>query len=221
MDYREWEPLYFQILEEFNFSRSDDEMAAHILNTLVKNKRICEPDCLKEVIQCRATIYGYGPNLERDIEIVKPAGTIISADGATTVLLKNGIVPDVIVTDLDGDVLAQIRANSEGSIAVIHAHGDNIQRICDALPFFEGRITPTTQSKPFDRIYNFGGFTDGDRAVMLARHFGAKRIFLVGFDFELVREQAGKDSEIKARKLRWARRLIFDFNPPYVQLLTP
>ncbi|MEM2979305.1 MAG: hypothetical protein QW083_02630 [Methanomassiliicoccales archaeon] len=63
MDYREWEPLYFQILEEFNFSRSDDEMAAHILNTLVKNKRICEPDCLKEVIQRRATIYRYSPNL--------------------------------------------------------------------------------------------------------------------------------------------------------------
>ena len=34
-----------------------------------------------------------------------------------------------------------------------------------------------------DIVYNFGGFTDGDRAVFLAEELGAKKIFLIGFDF--------------------------------------
>lgn len=221
MDFREWEPLYYKILEEFKFSRIDDELSARLLNTMIEGKRICKPECLEKIMQHRVTVYGYGPNLETEIENVRPVGTLISADGATSVLMKKGIIPDIIVTDLDGDIRAQIEANFCGSIAVIHAHGDNIERIRNALPFFEGWVTPTTQSEPFGNVYNFGGFTDGDRAVTLARHFGASQIYLVGFDFESVREQEGKDSTIKARKLRWARRIIFELNPPSVSLLIP
>ncbi|MBC7107622.1 MAG: DUF115 domain-containing protein [Methanomassiliicoccales archaeon] len=221
MDFREWEPLYCKILEEFKFSRIDDELSARLLNTMIEGKRICKPECLEKIMQRRVTVYGYGPNLETEIEDIRPVGTLISADGATSVLMKKGIIPDIIVTDLDGDIKAQIEANFCGSIAVIHAHGDNIERIRNALPFFEGWVTPTTQSEPFGNVYNFGGFTDGDRAVTLARHFGASQIYLVGFDFESVREQEGKDSIIKARKLRWARRIIFELNPPSVSLLIP
>jgi len=221
LEYRDWDPIYYQILEEFRFSRQDDELSARILASMVEGKKVCGPECLDRMMHTTVTVYGYGPNLEKEMEAVKPLGTIISADGATSELMKRGIVPDIIVTDLDGEVCTQVRANSWGAVAVIHAHGDNVMRLKEYVPFFQGWITPTTQSRPFNRVYNFGGFTDGDRAVMLARHFGASRILLVGFDFDEVRSQRGKDSRTKARKLDWARRMIFDLNPPGVSLLTP
>ncbi|MBI0581525.1 MAG: hypothetical protein JET69_00735, partial [Methanomassiliicoccales archaeon] len=95
---------------------------------------------------------------------------------------------------------------------------DNIPALERYVPWFTGPLTPTTQGRPFDGVYNFGGFTDGDRAVMLARHFGARMIRLAGFDFDDPRPKAGKDPEVKRRKLREARRLIWDLNPGDVVL---
>jgi uncharacterized Rossmann fold enzyme len=219
--YPDWEAIYCRILDDFGYSRTEDEYSARVLATLVSGRRVCGPECLNEIIGRTVTVYGFGPNLEKEMDEVEPSGTIVSADGATTELIKRGIIPDIVATDLDGDIDAQIAANIKGAVAVIHAHGDNLNRIKEFVPFFPGRITPTTQSKPFDRVYNFGGFTDGDRAVMLARHFGANRIFLIGFDFTTARTQTGKNAIVKAKKLEWARKLIYDMNPPRVALSTP
>ncbi len=57
-------------------------------------------------------------------------------------------------------------------------------------------------------LYNFGGFTDGDRAVFLAHHFGSRSIQLLGFDFENVGEKPNCDEKTKLKKLGWAKRLI-------------
>jgi hypothetical protein len=68
-------------------------------------------------------------------------------------------------------------------------------------------------------LVNFGGFTDGDRAVFLADHFKAKNIYLVGFDFE------GKDSafkkldKVKLKKLDWAHVLIAMLDSPAIQFI--
>ena len=43
----------------------------------------------------------------------------ICADGATTMLLKKSIIPDIIVSDLDGNIHDQIYANQKGSIYFI------------------------------------------------------------------------------------------------------
>jgi hypothetical protein len=52
-------------------------------------------------------------------------------------------------------------------------------------------------------VYNFGGFTDGDRAVFAADELGAERITLVGFDLD------DQDVEpMKRGKLFWARKLL-------------
>ena len=56
---------------------------------------------------------------------------------------------------------------------------------------------------------------------MLARHFGAKKILLLGFDLEHPHEQAGKSGYTKSKKLAWAKRLIFDMNPKDVELIMP
>ncbi|MBT8173598.1 MAG: DUF115 domain-containing protein, partial [Nitrosopumilus sp.] len=67
------------------------------------------------------------------------------------------------------------------SIFVVHAHGDNIEKLKLAKKF--KNCIGTTQSNPFSKIQNFGGFTDGDRGVFLANHFKAKKIILFGMDF--------------------------------------
>ncbi|MDD4249345.1 MAG: DUF115 domain-containing protein, partial [Methanosarcina sp.] len=78
----------------------------------------------------------------------------------------------------------------------------NMDKLEKYVPRFR-RFIATTQARPFDQVYNFGGFSDGDRCVFVAREFGAKSIRLAGFDFEdpLV-------NPIKKKKLNWAKELI-------------
>ena len=64
---------------------------------------------------------------------------------------------------------------------IVHSHGDNINRLPYAILF--KYCLGTTEDKPFGKIKNFGGFTDGDRCVFLANHFGASKIILIGMDF--------------------------------------
>jgi hypothetical protein len=57
-------------------------------------------------------------------------------------------------------------------------------------------------------IYNFGGFTDGDRAAYLADQVGARSITLTGFDFLHPTGKPGGDQVTKAEKLKYAERLL-------------
>jgi hypothetical protein len=205
MNYEEWRKFYQKILRDFGFSEESDVKAAEILNELLEPASI---DILKKKIQGRrVNVYGAGPSLK---EIKKfPGGVNIAADGATSFLLWRGILPDIIVTDLDGKVKDLLRANKKGSLVVIHAHGDNIDAIKKYAAKFKSAVG-TAQSKPFGSLHNFGGFTDGDRAVFLAEHFKAKKIALYGMDFrgEIGRYSFSRDSEIKRKKLLWAEKLI-------------
>ena len=111
-------------------------------------------------------------------------------------------MPDIVVTDLDGPFPAILKANQMGSIVVVHAHGDNLDALNRYVPQLE-RIIGTVQCHPPPGLYNFGGFTDGDRCVFLAKELRAASINLVGFDFE--------DESVtprKKKKLAWAKRLI-------------
>ena len=68
----------------------------------------------------------------------------------------------------------------------------------------------TTQIEPKAHIYNFGGFTDGDRAVFLAEHFKPKAIILIGMDFDsdIGEYSYTKNVEVKKKKLKWASYLV-------------
>jgi uncharacterized Rossmann fold enzyme len=65
---------------------------------------------------------------------------------------------------------------------------------------------------PVKNVYNFGGFTDGDRSVFLAEEFGAKEIVLLGMDFGAhigkYSKEAVKNVELKKKKLRAGKRLL-------------
>jgi len=202
-----WEKIYKEILEDFGFSEEKDIKSARILERLSKNTSEVY-NKLKEKISGReVNVFGAGPSLEK-IERL-PEGVNIVSDGVTTFFLEKNKIPDVIVTDLDGLIEDLIRANKLGSLVVIHAHGDNLDKIKRYSSKFENFL-PTCQCKPFGKLYNFGGFTDGDRAVFLAWHFKARKINLYAMDFddEIGKYSFSENSQKKRKKLYWGKRLI-------------
>ena len=205
MDFFEWEPYYERILEDFGFSRSEDESVARELDRLLGGMRTHDR-ALRETLEGReVTVVGNGPDVTKEIDAAR--GVLVTADEATSVALARGLLPAILVTDLDGDVADQVKANAQGTIAVLHAHGDNGPAVRTWAPRFSGRTVATTQSTPSGGLRNFGGFTDGDRAVFLADHFGAATIRLVGFDFERPSPKDA-DARTKQRKLDWAYILL-------------
>ena len=205
MEFEVWEPQYRQILEDFGFSRDHDEQVARELDASLGGRRSDDAELRTLLEGEEVTVAGNGPNLAAEIDRIR--GVLVTADEATTVVLGRGLRPAMIVTDLDGTVQDQVKANDAGAIAVVHGHGDNGPAVRKWAPLFAGRTVATTQARPSGRLRNFGGFTDGDRAVFLADHFGAARIHLVGFDFE---HPSPKDDDprTKQRKLDWAYILL-------------
>lgn len=205
MLYDEWEGYYHLILEDFGFDQQKDELSARLLSSRLVGEETTHEE-LADLLNGRVvTVAGDGPNLEEETD--KAKGVLISADEATSFLLEKGLVPDVVMTDLDGKVEDLVKANERGAIVIIHAHGDNMDEIKKYAECFRGKVMGTTQSIPSGKIHNFGGFTDGDRGIFLADHFGATEINLIGFDFDNPRDK-GKNVEIKKKKLNWAYVLI-------------
>ncbi len=221
MEYAEWEPVYLEIVRDLGLDIGEDENSVRVLKALTLNSDLAMDDVLAEAIGTEVTVFGDAGSLEEDIGKGEPRGTLISAGSATDRVVEAGIAPDIVVTDLDGDVDYQIEASGSGAITLILAHGDNYDAVVRYAREFRGPLVLTTQSRPFGTVANYGGFTDGDRAVCTARHFGAARIFLHGFDFDRPRLRSGDDPERSRRKLEWARRIICDMNPPGVEIIMP
>jgi len=214
MKYSDWDPIYKEILVDFGFEQKKDDEAAGVASELIACKRELVETVKREVerrIKGKlALICGNAPCLERDIrekefDDLSRDHVVIAADGATSVLLRNAIIPELVVSDLDGNIADILYANRLGAIIVVHAHGDNIAMLKKVLPVLNENVICTTQSKPIHNVFNFGGCTDGDRCVFLATEFGADKIELIGFDFD-----DEKVSERKKKKLKWAKRLIGD-----------
>ncbi len=230
MDFSEWEKYYEHILLDFGFERSKDEAAAETLAELTTGKNLASIDDLRRhLVDREVFVFGNGPRLEGELRGRSFDGTLVAADGATTALMASGLVPHIIVTDLDGRVEDQLAANERGAIVVVLAHGDNIAALKEWVPRFTGKLVATSQSAPIRHLLNFGGFTDGDRAVFLADHFGARRIVLVGFDFGSDRSPYCRDDEeidlsdrgrVKMRKLTWANVLIAMLDNPAISFLS-
>ena len=205
-----WSKKYQEILNKFGYDIRRDIKAAKILNSIISNK-LSAINIEKKIKGKPVFVIGAGPSLKSSIQHLKKFKEVtkIVADSATAILLENGIKPDIVVTDLDGDLDA-LKKVSYRAIMIVHAHGDNMR----FLPFayFFKYCIGTTESKPFGNIQNYGGFTDGDRCVFLARHFGASKIILFGMDFGLKIGSSSKtsrhDKSIKLKKLRMAKSLL-------------
>jgi 2-amino-4-hydroxy-6-hydroxymethyldihydropteridine diphosphokinase len=211
MRIRGWEKKYSEILRIFHYSRKKDIESARILNSILKTNFPIEK--LEKMIKNQTVfVIGAGSSIIPSIPTLKKYKNIIKivADGATRALIENKIKPDIVVTDLDGDHEFLKKAAKNNSIMVVHAHGDNIKKLYLVSKF--KYCIGTTEGKPFEKIHNFGGFTDGDRCVFFAKYFGAKKIILFGMDFG---NKIGKYSKAKInnrttkiRKLRMAKALL-------------
>jgi 2-amino-4-hydroxy-6-hydroxymethyldihydropteridine diphosphokinase len=207
MDLKKWDIIYQQIVRDFGFERAKDECSAFILSSLLTLKGGFEEtqNKLRHIINQREVLVcGKAPTLVGDIKNgkIETQETIIAADGATSMLLAQGVIPHIIVSDLDGSINDLKRANAMCAIMVIHAHGDNIDAIKTHVPSLS-TVLGTTQVKPLTNVLNIGGFTDGDRAVFLAKEFGARAVNAIGFDFS-----DNNVSPTKKKKLRWAKQLL-------------
>ena len=219
MEFGLWEKYYIEILEDFGFSRSGDEESARLLDEILSTEGCLTLDDLSQIVgfSDKFIVFGAGPSLKEHVRMLKEDYdlkdyVLVSADGATTALIEERLVPDIVATDLDGKIDDILLANLRGANMAIHAHGDNIDKIASLTSFFNN-VIGTTQAQPIGNLYNFGGFTDGDRALFLAVALGASEITLAGMDFgtrvtkysrpNLEVDVADAD-EFKRKKLKYA-----------------
>jgi len=204
MKYEEWEPYYKAILEDFGWTPEGDEAVARLLSSLLP-ERSQYLSKVEELIRGHDVIVcGKAPTLEKDMGKIDRwhTYTVIAADGSVSTLLRHGIVPDIIVSDLDGPHQDLMKADLNGAIILAHAHADNTESVKKLVPQLK-HVVGTTQARPLKNVYNFGGFSDGDRCVFLAKEFGAKSIHIIGFNLD--------DTDVtpkKLKKLKWARGLL-------------
>ncbi len=218
MNMEQWGCWYRKITERLGYDPTEDRRAADTLSRLLTGRQTPLRE-LKRRVEGRPTlILGAGPSLEADLKrianktnLLEKCG-IITADGATTALLKTTHrKPDIVVTDLDGRIEDIKAADKNGALIVIHAHGDNIPQL---NRYVEGltNVLGTTQVEPTGGLHNFGGFTDGDRAAFLAEALGGGPLALVGMDLGEVTGRFSKVSvaspEVKAVKLRFCKDLL-------------
>jgi len=211
MRWQLWKPRYDRIVERLGLGKRADEGAASVLDSFLPIPNIRG---LEDVIRGReCIIFGAGPSLDVDLEKLERAGylskVLIAADGATSAVLRYRR-PEIIVTDLDGKLEDQLEAWRRGAWLVVHAHGDNVAQVCDIAPKLKERVIGTTQVEPFGKLFNFGGFTDGDRAAFMAWELGASKIYLAGMDLgtRIGKHSGDKDTERKFVKLEICGELL-------------
>ena len=177
-----WKTKFKEIRKDFGYSENDDYLSAKKLNSLLKKK--FSKKQLQNIIEGKTVfIIGAGPSLSKSLTYVKKCKNVtkIVADGAVRALLEKNMKPDILVTDLDGD-LDSIKKIGQTEIPIIvHAHGHNQNELEIVKKLLN--VIGSTQTKTFGKMENFGGFTDGDRCIFFAEYFNANKIVLIGMDF--------------------------------------
>ena len=203
-----WQPLYGRICDDFGYDPAEDLTSAKKLAGMLGNRGVETLAKVKKKVPRSVLVCGGGDALADELSSMTIDRYVVVADAASSIVHDAGIDVDMIVTDLDGIVEDQISLNSEGTVAFIHAHGDNQPALGRYVGCFSGPVVGTCQCPPPTGLFNFGGFTDGDRAACICAELGAVDMLLVGFDFETPSSKAGRSKEVKTRKLRWAKVIL-------------
>jgi uncharacterized Rossmann fold enzyme len=183
-----WLDEYAWIRDFLGIEESEDRRALGILQTYFAHKPCLLPDLRKRFSGRVAIVIGASESVLADLErlhhlrhLWEGKAFLVAADTATPLLLTKGMVPDIVVTDLDGPVEALVEASGAGSYIFVHGHGDNISSLREVLPLLGERVEPTTQvPMPQGHVHNFGGFTDGDRSAYVSVTLGARAVVLLG-----------------------------------------
>ena len=193
-----WWSFQEEISEQFDFSKDREAVASRLISNVKHNsfsirKRIEDKDLIL-----------VGAGLQKDTDI--PSSNVIVADGALRACLERNIIPSLIVTDLDGYIPDILWARKQGSEIILHAHGDNIARVFQYLSDINPNCITTTYPSVSSNCW--GGFTDGDRALMMSLSLNCNTIKMVGFDYNIIGNYSGDYSPRKLEKLRWAQKII-------------
>ena len=173
-----WWKFQDEINSQFNFSEVREEIAARLVSRLNYTKSSLQSSFVNR-------------------EFVLVGAGLTESD---TLPEKN------LIGDLDGYIPDILWASQNGSRIIIHAHGDNLARVS----LYSNQINPEciTTTYPSSHTSCWGGFTDGDRSVMMCLSLGSKSVKLVGFNFEEVGTFTGEYSPRKLEKLQWAKKII-------------
>ena len=211
MTIRGWKTQFKEIRKEFGYLEKDDLTSVRKLNSLLKGKN--SKNQFQNLIQGKTVfIIGAGPSLTKSLKYIKKSKDVtkIVADGAVRALLEKNIKPDILVTDLDGDLKSIKKIGKTKIPIIVHAHGDNYEKL-EIVKKLKN-VVGSTQTIKIGKIENFGGFTDGDRCVFLAEYFNASKIVLIGMDFG---QKIGKyskhrivDRKIKIKKLKFGKKIV-------------
>jgi uncharacterized Rossmann fold enzyme len=193
-----WWSFQEEISEQFDFSKDREAVASRLISNVKYNsfsirKRIEDKDLIL-----------VGAGLQKDTDI--PGSNVIVADGALRACLERNIIPSLIVTDLDGYIPDILWARKQGSEIILHAHGDNIARVFQYLSDINPNCITTTYPSVSSNCW--GGFTDGDRALMMSLSLNCNTIKMIGFDYNIIGNYSGDYSPRKLEKLRWAQKII-------------
>ncbi len=228
--FREFRNTFISIQNSFGFDPKKEILARNQLSQILHDR---DPTSLITEITHRASgrticCFGAGPNLSDHLKAknsvwltTREKFFLIAADGSANALWEKQLLPDFIISDLDGLSYEQMEVFLQrGVIIVVLAHGDNTQTLETFAPLFKKhtRIIGTTQAPAVFPILNPGGFTDGDRGLFLLHHLIplSQSFFLFGYEFGTTIGKYSKNqylddqpmTEMKRKKLNICRDLI-------------
>ena len=106
MEFGEWSIYYKEILDDFGFSREDDEKCAQVFDEILSQEGCLTLEDLSKIVgfSDKFILFGAGPSLKDHIRQLKESHdlkeyVLVAADGATTALIEERIAPDIVVTD--------------------------------------------------------------------------------------------------------------------------
>ena len=213
-----------EVRQAFGWSEADDAQSAlqlqHFLQQHDRWAPLHREKALKRVKTQllnaqRIVIIGAGVE-ENELESYnQPGDVFVAADGAVGALHGYSQLA-CIVSDLDGGDYLDAAAK-QGQTIVVHAHGDNTQEWQKILTSWEqyastpALILSHQVNQAIPGMHNFGGFTDGDRALCFVLSMGceSQKIELVGFSTNRVGRWSGITvADTKLKKLEWMERIV-------------
>jgi uncharacterized Rossmann fold enzyme len=109
---------------------------------------------------------------------------LLTVDGATRLALEYGFRPDIIVGDADGGLAPIIKSSQQGSLVILHVHGDNMWIASYLVPLLKNYMV-SVQCNPLPPYtWIIPGFTDGERALGFAILCGASRVRVYGMNVD-------------------------------------
>ena len=201
-----WWDLQNKINQDFNFNIEREIVAQRLL------ARFSKKDSSTDLNIAGKNVVVVGADITPDI--IFPKDFTIVADGAVKAFRERNHVPNIVVSDLDGYPSDINWATKNGASLVIHGHGDNLSRLIENVP--KMNFTTLTSTYPSESLDCWGGFTDGDRSILMALSLDAASVSLLGFSFDSLGKYTGISfPQIKKKKLQWAKHILSEISSRY------